>query len=370
MADSDTARGRANFVERRLMVTVRIVLLAVAMTIQFAVHGYRFLSGPAEPGAEIAVYVALAVTGLGYGAVLLFRPRTPVAVRAVCVAVLLACSVVMSAILPLDAVDRAEQWSLSVIGWYGLAVLFGTPLRWAVGFLGVHALVLTWPMLIAGASLEDLAAMGIVMVAVIGFQVGVALSARLVRAIAAAAARTSRAEERLRVSEEVAAVVARDRARRYADLRETALPLLAGLAEESLDPRDPVVRRRCAIEAARMRRLFSESDTADDRLVHELAAVIDIAERHDTTVTLSVRGEPVEVPRDVRRELLAPISDVLVTTRSDARVTVLHAPDRVRLSVRCAAPEIGATEPERSDIECVQSVIEGQLWLEVSWRSP
>lgn len=359
---------QASLVERRLLATARIGLLTVAVAMQFGFYGaFRLSAGTAIPAAEMPVYATLGVVAVGCAAGLLFRTRLLAPLRWVGVTVLLGCSAAMSSILTLDPVPRAENWSLGVIGWYGVALLFDVRLGWVAAFFGVHTTLLVWPVVASGAPLSQLSAMAITVVAVVVFQFGVALSALLVRALATAAERTAREEERLRISEEAAVATAGHRARRYADLRVTTLPLLAGFAAGELDPRDPTVRRLCAVEAARMRRLFGESEDVEDRLAHDLGAIIDVAERHGASVHLSVRGSPVEVPAPVRRDLLAPISEALVTAGSDARVTVLHSPDTVRVSIRCAAPELPVTRPDT--VEFTESVSNGQLWMETAWRS-
>lgn len=368
MVDLDT--GRANYLRSRLLVTIRAVLLTVALTMQFGVYGHLLVTGWPGDDTELVVYVVLAVTGIGSAAILVVRGRTPVAVRWLGAALLFACSVTTSVLLPPDAVALAEHWSFSVIGWHALALLFDVALWWFAGFCVAHVVVTVWPAVAAGASVQELAAMAVVVVAVVGFQIGVALSARLVRAIADASARASEAEELLTTQEEATTAAARHRERRYADLHLTTLPLLAGLADGELDPRDEVVRRRCAVEASRMRRLFSETETADDRLLHELGAAIDIADRHGATVQLLVRGTPIDVPKPVRHELLAPVAEALATTDSEARLTVLYTPERVHLSVVCPASDPPVTPPCGSGIDHVSSVSAGRLWLETSWRSP
>jgi hypothetical protein len=367
---ADLAAGRpAAVIERRLVAMTTVVLLAVALTVQVGLNGHVLLVPEASSRTELVVYGVLAVLGGVCAVALSVRGRIPGPLRWVGVAVLLGCSVVMSGILPPHPLPAPVHWSIGLIGWYGLVLLYDLVIGWVVAFLLAHVAVIGASMVANGATTVDVADMGVIFVSVAGFQLGVALSARLLRRIADNAFRTSRAEEELRVREEEAAAAARNHERRYADLRVTTIPLLAGLADGRLDPRDEAVRRRCAVEAARMRRLLTEGEGTTDPLVHELSAIIDVAERHGASVQLSVRGTPGELPEHVRRELLAPISEVLVTARSPARVTVLHGPDQVRVSARCAAPELPITPPDGAGVSFVESVIDGQVWLETSWRS-
>lgn len=367
---ADLAPGRpASVIERRLVAMTTVVLLAVALTVQVGLNGYVLVVPEASSRAELSVYGLLAVLGGVCAVALWVRGRIPLTLRWAGVAVLLGCSFVMSGVLPPDPLPSAGHWSIGLIGWYGLVLLYDLAIGWVVAFLVAHVATLGWSAAAHGAAAADVAALGVALVSVAGFQLGVALSARLLRRIADAAFRTSRAEEEQRVRDEEAAAAARNHERRYADLRGTTIPLLAGLADGGLDPRAEEVRRRCAVEAARMRRLFTEGEGAADPLAHELGAIIDVAERHGASVHLSVHGTPGELPSEVRRALLAPISEALVTARSPARVTVLHAPDGVRVSARCAAPELPITPPGPGGVSLVESVTDGQIWLETSWRS-
>ncbi|MGO4423497.1 hypothetical protein AB4Z54_33635, partial [Streptomyces sp. MCAF7] len=115
--------------------------------------------------------------------------------------------------------------------------------------------------------------------------------------------------------------------------RPAVIPLLTGLADGSLDPRDDEVRRACALEAARLRRLFAESDCAFDPLVHEMRACIDVAERNGITVQLAVRGDPLQLPLQLRRALLDPVIAALAAAGGTARVTVIRGEDQVRVGV-------------------------------------
>ncbi|MGB3439259.1 MAG: hypothetical protein WBA97_10965 [Actinophytocola sp.] len=363
---ADPAPGRLAYIERRLLAATTVVLLTVALVVQAGLNGHVLFTA-ASSRTELVVYGVLAVLGGGCAIALYVRGRIPGPVRVAGLAVLACCSVAGSGVLPSQPALPPGHWSIGLIGWYGLVLLYDLAIGWVVAFLLTHVAVTGWPVL---ADLSPTAAydMAVGLVSVGGFQLGVALSARLVRSTAAGAFRTSRAEERLRIREEEAAAAARSHERRYADLRSTTIPLLAGLADGALDPRVETVRRRCAVEAARMRRLLNDGHGATDRLAHELGAIIDVAERHGASVHLTVRGTPGELPEHVRRELLAPISEALVTARSQARVTVLHAPDGVRVSARCAAPELPITPPA-GGVALVESVTDGQVWLETSWRS-
>lgn len=367
---ADLAPGRpASVIERRLVAMTTVVLLAVALTVQVGLNGHVLFTPAASSRTELVVYGVLAVVGGVCAVALSVRGRIPAPLRWAGVVLLLGCSVVMSGILPPHPLPAADHWSIGLVGWYGLVLLYDLAIGWVVAFLLAHVATLGVAMVVNGATAADVADMGVTFVSVAGFQLGLALSARLLRRIADDAFRSSRAEEELRVREEEAAAAARNHERRYADLRSTTIPLLAGLADGGLDPRAESVRRRCAVEAARMRRLLTEGEGSDDPLVHELGAIIDVAERHGASVHLSVRGTPGELPADVRRELLAPISEALVTARSPARVTVLHGPDQVRVSARCAAPELPITPPGPGGVSLVESVTDGQVWLETSWRS-
>ena len=51
-------------------------------------------------------------------------------------------------------------------------------------------------------------------------------------------------------------------------LQETAVPLVTELAAGTADPGDPQVRIRCALQAARLRRLLAEGDEVPGSLVY------------------------------------------------------------------------------------------------------
>jgi hypothetical protein len=117
-----------------------------------------------------------------------------------------------------------------------------------------------------------------------------------------------------------------------------------------------------------MRRLFAENDEVADSLRHELTAGIEVAERREVTVQLAVRGEPYELPVEIRRELLEPILAVIASARSTARATILRDNDHARVSV---FGDVAGEAPEIRDLRYVEVATMsdgGLLWVETIWQ--
>jgi hypothetical protein len=182
------------------------------------------------------------------------------------------------------------------------------------------------------------------------------------------AARAARELERVRTEEAVATAAHRRRTQRFTELAGTTMPLLEGLADGSLAPTDPVVRQGCAIEAARMRRLFAETDTVENPLLHELRHCADIADRKGVEVELDARGQWPVPPVAVRRDLTDAALTALATAESWARVTVVGSTDVVSVSVvaDCAAPTVPA--PATPDVRVEIFGSDGTVWMEAQWQ--
>jgi hypothetical protein len=329
-----------------------------------------------------ALAVLVAVTIVGGAVVLLDRPWGPL--RWPLVAVALAATVAATAAVePADLV-LAPHWSWKVFGWFAVLLLMDLPLRWFFAALGVQQAITAVQVLAAGRTdASTLVELGVTGLLVGAWQSAVALAAVALRRSAAAAGRVAAEEEELRTAERVAEQLHTDRHERYGGLAVTTAPLLAGLASGDLDPGDPRVQRACAVEAARMRRLFAESDDVPEPLEHELHACIDVAERRGIAVHLSVRGALPPIPLPVRRALTEPAIAALADARSVARVTVVGVDDRVTMSVVTDGAGHGSATGSATtwatgwatarspggtrDVRVTQLVGDDKVWLEATW---
>lgn len=326
----------ATQIEDRLLRGVRVSVLAVAVTVQFSLSLPELLRNSSRYGPlwpQAVAFALFAVVAVGAAAFLARGGRMPRWARAagVCLALLAAAAAAGSA-PPVSRLEPAD-WYFGLAGWHGVLLLFDLRLRFLAAFLGA-VLGLTVVRIVAPGmpDLRSWAAMAVVAVWVYGFQLALGLLGHGVQRISVRAREAATQEERIRTEEEMAEHRHRDHQRRYAALVPTLVPLLAGLGCGSLDPADADVRRRSAHEAARMRRLFAESDVVPDPLAHELQAVIAVAERRGVAVRFAARGAPVTPPREVRRELIEPVSALLAAAASDARVTLVRVSGQVRVS--------------------------------------
>jgi hypothetical protein len=201
------------------------------------------------------------------------------------------------------------------------------------------------------------------------FQIAVVLFANALRRVAMSVVRVAREEEKVRTGEAVADQLHSDRKDRYAGLAETTAPLLAGLGSGALDPGDETVRRACAIEAARMRRLFGETTAGPDPLVDELMACVGLAERNNgVSVRFSERGERPPVPTAVRRMLTEPAVAVLATARGDVRLTVVGADDNVTVSVVANVADIDVPTVNNDEITTSTVLTGDRVWVQATWK--
>jgi hypothetical protein len=302
--------------------------------------------------------------------VLLVRGRSWAAWRTPTLALLLVSYLAFTVRLPADAVFTVDNWYFNVIGWLGVLLLFDRPLRSLLAYIAGCLAVTALPAVLHGPTDRlELAGLAVTAVSIGGFQVLTATAAGALRRVAVSAALASTTAERTRTRRAIAHRVHQDRRRRYTEVAATARPLLAGLVTGALDPADSDVARRCAIEAARLRRLFAEGDETGDPLLHEVRACVDVAERRGVPVEVISQGSWPTLPREVRRALTDGPMQVLSTVRDRARVTLVGTQETVSVSVLADNAAMIGELPETDGVRTTSLSSGSQLWVEATWRA-
>jgi hypothetical protein len=367
-------RGRASQrIERSLVRGIRTALLGVALLVLCVIALPQPLLYP-QRYDPLALHSIAFVVLLTVGAVGLWREVRALPLSAGFRWAGFAATVVAAVVngFTLDSTDvlQGEHWTFGVCGWFCVYLLFGARLRALAAALGVHLVVAAGQIVVHGLPPRAVAAaLAISVVNVYGFQLAVGAFASVLRGTAESAAVAAAADEELRTREAVAESLHRDHEDRLRSLLATTVPLLRGLADRTLDPGDPVTVRRCAVEAARMRRLHVASDEVADSLVHELAAILDVADRRGITAQLEVSGTPRTVPEESRRDLLDPLSVVLSAARTAARLTVAYTSTAVRVSIVADGPET-VVPPTGTTVRVQRVDAPGTVWVETTWAAP
>jgi hypothetical protein len=260
------------------------------------------------------------------------------------------------------------HWSYGTVGWPLVLLTLGSGFGVVVGLLAAHYCVTVIQVVAGGAAAATFAGVVNETAVTASFQLAIGMFAALLRKVAATAVATAREREKLRTAEAVAEQLHADRRDRYAALAESVTPLLSGLASGTLDPADETVRRACAVEAARMRRLFAEDPTAPDPLPQELRACIELAERNGVAVQFAERGECPPLPRQARRLLTEPAVAALATARSNARLTVVGRAGAVTVSVVADAPPDAVPTVDTDEVTTSTVVSGDRIWVEATWR--
>ncbi|MFG3436100.1 hypothetical protein ACGF0J_02545 [Nonomuraea sp. NPDC047897] len=294
------------------------------------------------------------------------RPRSWGVAWTVCVVLL---SATASSELFAEQFFGTLHWTHLEVGWFVVVLFLGRKLSMTAIVIACYLAITLLQLMTKGLpSRVEGAGMMISALIVSAFQIATAAMANQVRDYAAAAKRAMRDQERLRTEATVLAQMEAERRKRYRELRTTIVPLLRGLADGSLSARDEATRRRCATEAARVRRLLVERDQASDALAHELHACIDAAERSGVDTQLAIRGAPANLPWRIASALTEPVAKVLAAARGSARVTVVRGDDSIRVSIVADAPRLHIPRPDVRGVG-VSTLYRGQrLWLEVAYE--
>nr|CEL16596.1 two-component system sensor kinase [Kibdelosporangium sp. MJ126-NF4]CTQ89053.1 two-component system sensor kinase [Kibdelosporangium sp. MJ126-NF4] len=359
--------GDADIIATRFVRGLRWALVAMNLVILYGLDLPKLLSSTDAYTSVAAQYLTLGVgTFVSVWAGLsTWRGAARIPWRWPLVVLVFAVSVLATlTVLPERRLGIAH-WSEGDVAW-SLALLLLD--ERALVFVSVVVLQYTMTFVhvaVGGTSAVTVAGAVNATVVVLAYQMAVGMIATVLRGIAVSAARIARDEEELRTSEAVADQLHNDRKERYAVVADTTAPLLAGLASGELDPGASAVRRRCSLDAARMRRLFAEG--ASDPLLHELRGCIELAERNGVSVRFAERGDRPAVPSDARRALTEPAVAMLLTAASMARVTVVGTGDSVTVSVVSDSPPTAVPSVDVPGITSSTVCSGPQVWVEMTW---
>ncbi|MGB3440478.1 MAG: hypothetical protein WBA97_17155 [Actinophytocola sp.] len=327
MAEDRAAAGHVH-------ATMRIALLGVAGGVQFALCLWTLTGHAYRPAwVAVAAFIALALVTATCGVWVVRRKPLPSAVVVGGTVIVLTASFCATAALPPDGHLRPPDWSVGLVGWHLLLLLLDrVPVLLAA--MATHMAVSAGQFVLAGVpERAEVGAAGAVALGTASVQLAVVVITRMLRRRTAMAMAVARERDRLATRVLSAEQWEREQRTVFAGQMGATLPLLADLADGVLDPRDRGTRRRCALAATQLRRLFAENDEVPDPLVHEVTACVDVAERRGVDVSLAVSGAAVAVPADVRRALTGPVVATLSATRVRARVSVLRTDEDVRVAV-------------------------------------
>jgi hypothetical protein len=314
--------------------------------------------------AAMWLVMALAITA---GSLLVLR-GTPSWHAAWAVAVIaLAASTAAAAASP-AAQMLAVNWAWGSAGWTGLLVLMRRRFSELVLFLAAEAMATLGVQIADGLHRSDLAGFLAVLAWSTGAQVAVAAGVRALDAAAGQAAMAARSEHIARERAATAEIVRAARHARWLALQESTVPLVAELAAGTADPGDEEVRTRCAVQAARLRRLLAEGDEVPGSLVHELYASADVAERRGIAVEIETAGPLPQVPRAARRVMTDAAIAILTEARSKARITLAAVAEGIAVSFVADTGD-GVRLPEPGDGIFIQRQQDGDMfWAEVRWN--
>jgi hypothetical protein len=308
--------------------------------------------------------MALAITA---GSVLVFRGATGWPSAWTVAVIALAASTAAAAASPAGQM-LAVNWAWGSAGWTGVLVLLRRRFAELAWFLAAEAVAILGVQLWDGLHRADLAGFLALLAWSTGAQVAIAGAFRAMDAAAGQAAAAARSEHAARERAATAQIIRAARHARWLALQETAVPLVADLAAGTADPGDAQVRLRCAIQAARLRRLLAEGDEVPGSLVHELHASADVAERRGVTVEIETAGSLPQVPSPARRVITDAAIAILTAARSQARITLAALSAGIAVSFVADTGAVVGLPAAGEGVAFDQQQDGGMLWAEARWN--
>jgi hypothetical protein len=263
----------------------------------------------------------------------------------------------------------AVNWSWGSAGWIGVLMLHRRRFSELAWFLAAEALAILSVQAWDGLNRTDLAGFLAVLAWSTGAQIAVAAGVRALDIAAGQAAAAARSEDAARERAATADVIRAARQARWLALQEGAVPLIAELAAGTADPGDEQVRIRCAVQAARLRRLLAEGDDVPGSLVHELHASADVAERRGVAVEIETAGLLPEVPGPARRVITDAAIAILTVARTQARITLATVTAGIAVSFVADTGAAVLLPAAGAGVAIDQQQDGGMLWAEARWNS-
>ncbi len=348
---------------RIAVVTIAAVILILPLSFARNLDRYH----PLWP--QLLAYAVLSAVVLAE-IVLVSRRRPWSRLRWAALAVVLAADLLSRWFLPAGAAVTSADWIFGALGWTGVILLLDRPLRYLAAFLAIHETVTLAAIVLTGAGTRDVLLNFVAgSLGTIGYPLASGIAALALRGVARTAARATYEAEENRTAEEIGARIHENRQERFATLDESAGPLLRGLADGTLDPADEKVQRACAIEAARMRRLFAETDTIEEPLVHLLREAIDVAERRGVAVDLDPLGSWPKPPLSVCRALTDAVLPAVTSASSWARIRVVGIPGLLSVNAVADCGIMASTPAGDSTVHVIVVSENDTTWVEAQWAT-
>jgi len=365
MSDGDRLARQAQ-VAQQFLRGLRIGLLVIAGTVLLSFSMLRHLPvyEPLWPQLlAFGVLVGIATIE----AVLVARRRPWGRTRWIALAATVGAYLASCASLPAGHAATAEDWAFGTVGWIALILLLNRPFAEFVLFLAAHEAITVVSLVLGNGDQAAFLNLAAGSIGPLGYPFATGIAAMALRTVARTAEAASFEAERARTKDAVDTELDRQRQQRFADLDRTTIPLLSGLADGTLDPRDDHVRRDCRIEAARMRRLFAEVDEVPNQLLHELRACAADAEGRGIEVDVVAQGSWSDPPDEIRRALTEVPLVVFATATSKARVAVVGTAELLSVSVVADSGPIELPHTGGGPIGLKAILDENVLWVEATW---
>jgi len=263
----------------------------------------------------------------------------------------------------------AVNWAWGSAGWIGVLVLLRRRFAELAVFLAALALATLGVQVGDGLHRAALAGFLAVLAWSTGAQVAVAAGVKALDGAAGQAAMAARSEHAALERAATAETIRAARHARWLALQENAVPLVAELAAGTADPGDEQVRIRCAVQAARLRRLLAEGDEVPGSLVHELHASADVAERRGVAVDIETAGSLPPVPGPARRVITDAAIAILTDARSQARITLATVAAGIAVSFVADTGAVVRLPAGAEGVLIEQQQDGGMLWAEARWYS-